>query len=106
MLRRRRRGNRAGRALAVLDPLPPIDIDEFSKRLEVIFWQDLYAFKSKHAEWWERTSAKIWIGFLALAREYGPMLALSGLVVLASWRGARRWIPLFCLVAAVAGAPA
>jgi len=71
-------------ALAVLEPLPPIDIDEFSKRLETIFWQDLYAFKSKHAEWWERTSAKIWIGFLALAREYGISLNLNTLRMIRS----------------------
>jgi predicted unusual protein kinase regulating ubiquinone biosynthesis (AarF/ABC1/UbiB family) len=71
-------------ALAVLEPLPPIDIDEFSKRLEVVFWQDLYAFKSKHAEWWERTSAKVWIGFLALAREYGMSLNLNTLRMIRS----------------------
>ncbi len=71
-------------ALAVLEPLPPIDIDAFSKRLEEIFWQDLYAFKSKHAEWWERTSAKIWIGFLGLAREYGMSLNLNTLRMIRS----------------------
>lgn len=71
-------------ALAVLEPLPPIDIDQFSKRLEVIFWQDLYAFKSKHTEWWEHTSAKIWISFLALAREYGMKLNLNTLRMIRS----------------------
>ena len=71
-------------ALAVLEPLPPIDIEAFSKRLEVIFWQDLYAFKSKHAEWWERTSAKIWIGFLELAREFGMRLNLNTLRMIRS----------------------
>ena len=71
-------------ALAVLEPLPPIDIDEFSKRLETIFWDDLYAFKSKHTEWWERTSAKIWIRFLALSREYGIALNLNTLRMIRS----------------------
>lgn len=71
-------------ALAVLEPLPPIDVDEFSKRLEQVFWQDLYAFKSKHAEWWERTSAKIWISFLELAREYQIPMNLNTLRMIRS----------------------
>jgi predicted unusual protein kinase regulating ubiquinone biosynthesis (AarF/ABC1/UbiB family) len=71
-------------ALAILEPLPPIDIDEFSKRVESIFWQDLYAFKSKHTEWWERTSAKIWIRFLSLAREYNIPLNLNTLKMIRS----------------------
>ena len=71
-------------ALAILEPLPPIDVDEFSKRVEGIFWQDLYAFKSKHTEWWERTSAKIWIRFLTLAREYNIPLNLNTLKMIRS----------------------
>jgi len=66
-------------AMAMMEPLPPVNIDEVAKRLEVIFWDDLYAYKSKHVEWWERTSAKIWIRFLALAREYGLPMTLNTL---------------------------
>jgi hypothetical protein len=57
-------------ALAILEPLPAIDIDDFSKKLEAVFWRDLYAFKSHHSQWWERTSATTWISFLNLAREF------------------------------------
>jgi len=57
-------------ALALLEPLPPIDVEEFTKRLEAIFWQDLYAIKSKHSHWSERTTAGIWLSFLSLAQEY------------------------------------
>ncbi len=71
-------------ALAVIEPLPPIDVDEFSKRLEQVFWQDLYAFKSKHSEWWERTSAKIWMSFLELAREYQIPMNLNTLRMIRS----------------------
>jgi predicted unusual protein kinase regulating ubiquinone biosynthesis (AarF/ABC1/UbiB family) len=71
-------------ALAILEPLPPIDIEEFSKRVEGIFWQDLYAFRSKHTEWWERTSAKIWIRFLRLAREYNIPMNLNTLKMIRS----------------------
>ena len=71
-------------ALALIEPLPPIDIDEFTKRLEQVFWQDLYAFKSKHSAWWERTSAKIWISFLELSREYHVPLKLNMLRMIRS----------------------
>ena len=71
-------------ALAILEPLPPIDVDEFTKRVEMVFWQDLYAFKSSNAAWWERTSARIWINFLALAREYGIPLNLNTLRMIRS----------------------
>jgi ubiquinone biosynthesis protein len=71
-------------ALAVLEPLPPIDVDEFSKRLEGVFWQDLYAFKSKHSEWWERTSARIWLSFLGLSREFDMPMNLNTLRMIRS----------------------
>jgi ubiquinone biosynthesis protein len=71
-------------AVALLEPLPPIDIDELSKRLENVFWEDLYAFKSKHTQWWERTSAKIWLKYMQLAREYNAPLALNTLRMIRS----------------------
>jgi predicted unusual protein kinase regulating ubiquinone biosynthesis (AarF/ABC1/UbiB family) len=71
-------------ALAVIEPLPPIDLDEFQKRVENVFWQDLHAFKSKHSEWWERTSAGIWISFLELSREYDIPLNLNTLRMIRS----------------------
>jgi ubiquinone biosynthesis protein len=57
-------------AVALLEPLPPIDVDSFTKRLEEVFWQDLYAMQSENSAWWERTTANIWLGILKLAREY------------------------------------
>ncbi|MES1241951.1 MAG: AarF/ABC1/UbiB kinase family protein [Acidobacteriota bacterium] len=72
-------GDMVQAALALLEPLPLIDVDEFSQRLEAVFWQDLYAFKSRHARWWERTSATIWISFLKLAREYCVPMNLNTL---------------------------
>ena len=66
-------------AMAMMEPLPPVDIDEFGKRLESVFWDSLHAFKSKHAEWWERTTAKIWIQFFSLARQYDVPMTLNTL---------------------------
>jgi predicted unusual protein kinase regulating ubiquinone biosynthesis (AarF/ABC1/UbiB family) len=71
-------------AMALLEPLPPIDIDELAKRLENLFWEDLNAFKSKHTQWWERTSARVWIKYLELAREYNVPLALNTLRMIRS----------------------
>ncbi len=62
-------GAMAQAALGLLEPLPPVDIDELTKKVEAIFWDHLYAYKSKHSEWWERTSAQLWISFLSLSRE-------------------------------------
>lgn len=71
-------------ALAILEPLPAIDLDEFTKRLEAVFWRDLYAFKSNHSEWWERTSARTWMSFLELAHEYKMPMNLNTLRMIRS----------------------
>jgi predicted unusual protein kinase regulating ubiquinone biosynthesis (AarF/ABC1/UbiB family) len=71
-------------AMAILEPLPPIDLDEFSKRLEKVFWQDIYAFKSKHSQWYEHTSARIWMSLLGLAREYNVPMNLNTLRMIRS----------------------
>jgi len=57
-------------ALALLEPLPPVDIDEMTREVEEVFSDSMHAIKSRGSEWWERTSASIWIGFLRLARRY------------------------------------
>lgn len=72
-------GAMARAALNLLEPLPPIDIDELISETEAVFWQDLYAYRSKHAEWWEKTSARIWMSFLGLARSRNIPLNLNTL---------------------------
>jgi len=72
-------GGMAQAGLGVLEPLPPIDKDQFQLRMEQMFWDDLYAIKSKHSEWWERISARLWIGFLKLSREFGIPMRLNTL---------------------------
>ena len=61
-------GAMARAAMDLLEPLPPIDIDDLISETETVFWQDLYAYRSQHSEWWEKTSARIWMNFLRLAR--------------------------------------
>ena len=66
-------------AMAIIEPLPPIDKAEFAQHLETIFWTDLYAIKSKHSHWSERISARLWMGFLKLSREYEIPMRLNTL---------------------------
>ncbi len=56
--------------LALLEPLPPIDVDALTRDVERVFADSLQALKSPSSEWWERTSAGVWIGFLRMARKY------------------------------------
>ncbi len=60
----------ARESMILLEPLPPIDTIKFTKDLETAYWQFLYAMESKHVQWWERTSARLWLGFVRVAREH------------------------------------
>jgi len=55
---------------SILSPLPQTDVHGLLKAAEakVARWQ--YGYDSKHAEWWERGSAGLWIGILEMAREH------------------------------------
>lgn len=56
--------------LAMLEPLPPIDIDALTREVEQVYSDSIHALKSRNCEWWERTSAGVWIGFMRVARRY------------------------------------
>ena len=61
-------------SMILLEPLPPIDTIKFTKDLEAVYWKFIYALESKNVEWWERTSARLWLGFIQVTREYNiPM---------------------------------
>lgn len=64
-------------AMVLLEPLPPIDTNKFIKDLEVSFWQFIYAIESKNIQWWERTSARLWLGFVSVAREHNITMNLQ-----------------------------
>src|SRR5262249_44739108 len=66
-------------ALAVIEPLPQIDLDEFTKRLEIVFWQDLYAFKGRHWGGGGRPWARIWLTSPDLPREFSIQMNLNPL---------------------------
>lgn len=56
--------------LHLMEPMPPIDIEPFRNRLEDAWWRAFYGVKSQHADWWERTSFRLWSTMLQLVRDY------------------------------------
>lgn len=65
--------------MGTMEPLPYIDLDTLIKETEMVFWQDLHASRSKHAQWWERTSANLWIGFFAITSRHRIPMHLNTL---------------------------
>lgn len=65
--------NMARASLILLEPLPPLDLIEFTQELENYNYQMLYVFAahSSGASWSERTFAIQWLGLAAVARKYG-----------------------------------
>jgi ubiquinone biosynthesis protein len=63
-------GGMVDATLSMLEPLPPIDLDKFTKEVEGVFWDWLYATKSRHSEWWERTSGELWARIIDVARRF------------------------------------
>lgn len=61
-------------SVAMLEPLPPIDVDEFSKELESLYRSSVYAMESKHSEWWERTTAVQWFAFMKASMKFNVPL--------------------------------
>lgn len=56
--------------LTLMEPLPPVDVDALRREVEEVFSESLQALRSRGSEWWERTTAGVWIGFLRMARKY------------------------------------
>ena len=66
-------------ALGLLEPLPPIDVDKFSREIENLYWDWLYAQHSTDAEWWERSTGNVWVQFVGIARKYGIAVNIESL---------------------------
>lgn len=56
-------------AVSTLEPLPLVDVYELKKDVEANFWNWLFAFRDKQAEWWERTTAGLWLALLEVTRK-------------------------------------
>jgi ubiquinone biosynthesis protein len=81
---RRDVGRMSQTALAILEPLPAIDVDDFRGRLELVFWQDIYAHESKHTQWYEHTSIRIWMHLFELSFEFNIPMGLNTLRMIRS----------------------
>lgn len=57
-------------AMAMLEPLPRIDLDEFEKDVERVYFRVSATLWSQEARWWERSSATLWLSMMQLTRKY------------------------------------
>ncbi len=71
-------------SMILLEPLPPIDTIKFTKDLEATYWQFLYALESQQVAWWERTSARLWLGFVKVARDHNVTMNIQVLRLIRS----------------------
>ncbi|HVV81888.1 MAG TPA: AarF/UbiB family protein [Kofleriaceae bacterium] len=62
-------------AVAILEPLPHLDVDAFRREVELMLWDWVYAMNSDHAEWWEKSSGTVWMKFADIARRYHVYLS-------------------------------
>jgi ubiquinone biosynthesis protein len=66
-------------ALNLVEPLPPIDLEKYTKQLEAIFADWVYATTSRDAEWWERSTSQNWLKYMGVARQFGVPVNLETL---------------------------
>jgi len=64
-------------ALYFLGPLPPMDVERLTGALSQIFTETVYATISKDAEWWERSSAQIWLRLVEMSNRFGLLVNLE-----------------------------
>jgi ubiquinone biosynthesis protein len=57
-------------SLAMLEPLPPMDINAITKDTEATYHNQLLAMKSKHSPWFERTTASLFIASINVTGKY------------------------------------
>lgn len=64
-------------ALTLLEPLPPMDTDKVIHAIEKVFWDAMIAQRSEHSEWWEKTSANLWLGFFRVTNQFKIPMGLD-----------------------------
>ena len=57
-------------ALTLLEPLPPMDTEKVIHAIEKVFWDAVIAQRSAHSQWWEKTSANLWLGFFKVTNQF------------------------------------
>jgi ubiquinone biosynthesis protein len=64
-------GRMVNASLGLAGAIPPVDIESVRWELEKVYADWLYAGKSKDAEWWERSTAQVWLRYMEIAQEFG-----------------------------------
>lgn len=66
-------------SLKLFEPMPPVDLPGLMKEAQAEYVRVLYTFrtKAKHTEWWERTSARLWLAMIRMARQRNLPMALG-----------------------------
>lgn len=64
-------------ALTLLEPLPPVDTEKVVQAIEKVFWDAMIAQRSAHSEWWEKTSANLWLGFFRVTNQFKIPMAVD-----------------------------
>ena len=70
--------------LTILEPLALIDVSGLMKFMEAEYTRVILTFrtKAKYTEWWERTSARLWLAMVKASRHYGLVMNLQMLKML------------------------
>jgi ubiquinone biosynthesis protein len=67
--------------MKLMEPLPPVDLSAIVREAQAEFVRVLSTFrtKAKHTEWWERTSARLWLAIVKIARQRNVPLSIGTL---------------------------
>ncbi|MDT5158769.1 MAG: ubiquinone biosynthesis protein [Acidobacteriota bacterium] len=63
-------GGMVNMVLSIMEPIYPVNIHAFRRELTDAWWTGFYGIKSNHAQWWERTSFRLWLRFFELIRQH------------------------------------
>ncbi|MDI1433115.1 AarF/UbiB family protein [Polyangium sorediatum] len=63
--------------IAFMEPLPPIDMAQFTKELEIKIGQNLQKLWSKRAEWHEKSTAPNWFALFNLTKQFNIPLNMD-----------------------------
>ena len=66
-------------ALALLEPHPPVDMEQVARRLERMYADYLASVQSPSAPWWEKATSRFWLSFIEVARDHGIPVNLDTL---------------------------
>ncbi len=66
-------------SIAMIEPLPPIDVTRYTREVETLYWESLYGSRDHGSAWWERARGVLWLRFAAIGRNYGVPINIDTL---------------------------